>query len=141
MMDDYRDPLIRPTVDLRRMHEAREAPIGFGPLLMVGHTTKTFRAVVRYHYRPTGLVIPRFYDKHLVASYFMVEDIKVGGVSQFVTDDPVPARVFLERKKARQLYPMGFDMCPPQGAIELTVTNVTHDHRWFLAFMPGTVLR
>jgi hypothetical protein len=130
--------VVGPQVAAVQPRNVREFAIGFGPTnpAVNPNTTVIVAAQPQILFRGSRLVIPSSYGSNAVAQNFLINDIRVGKDSQFVSAGPLPGLAYLENAVGTA---MGLDTCNVGQLITLNVTNLdmTNAHT-FYATMFGT---
>jgi hypothetical protein len=130
--------VVGPQVAAVQPRNVREFAIGFGPTnpAVNPNTTVIVAAQPQILFRGSRLVIPSSYGSNAVAQNFLINDIRVGKDSQFVSAGPLPGLAYLETAVGTA---MGLDTCNVGQLITLNVTNLdmTNAHT-FYATMFGT---
>jgi hypothetical protein len=83
-------------------------------------------------FKPKRLIIPKE-----IASYFLIEDIKIGYNSQLLSNGKLPSAVFTEEDNGISDFDM--DACEIGQKITIDVLNVSNNGHRFLAMMLGEV--
>jgi hypothetical protein len=112
----------------------REWPIGFDSVAAVAAgATANITQRPQELFRPERIVIPA-----AIAASFLVNDIKVGNRSQFLSSGALPAATFSETSFGVRLL---LDTCQVAMDLALNVTNVSAGAVRFLATMLGRVVK
>jgi hypothetical protein len=106
-----------------------EYVIGFGPIQIPAGETKIFKAQLKDDFSGTRLIVPS-----MLANDFSVNDIRVGGDSQALSGNPIPAAAFSELAVGVNL---GLKKAKKGDDLELHVSNTTKDMKTFSAALIG----
>ncbi len=125
--------------DLRTLAKARaydlrhkdqhESVIGFGPTSIPAGESATFIAKPNADFDGERLIVPSS-----LANSFSIEDISVGGESQAVSANPIPAAAFSELSVGVNL---GLRKANEKAELQLKVLNATKESQTFAAALIG----
>lgn len=108
----------------RPVGEANLQPLGFESLNVLAGATVRVQTQPQTLFKPMRLAVPT-----TIASFFVLEDVKVGNVSQFPSANPIPCEVFVPG-----MFGGGLNLrtVNPALNLELQVRNIdgaAHDFR------------
>jgi hypothetical protein len=119
----------RPQMQQRGASDSRELIVGFVYLQVAGGSSQVVTARPQVLFRPKRLLVPA-----AIASFFSIDDIKIGNRSQFVAAGPVPAEAFAPSAFGAALR---MDTCQVSMEIILQVSNLSLAATDFRAAMFG----
>lgn len=111
---------------------AREQVLGLPRTSVAANTTDEVLSRPEITFRPSRLLVPSS-----IAAFFLIQDIKVGNVSQLPNTDPIPAAGYIETAVGTA---MALDTCNIGQSISVEVTNISACTLDFVGAFWGTAL-
>lgn len=111
---------------------AREQTLGLPRTSVASNATEEVTTRPEITFRPSRLLVGSN-----IAAQFLINDIKVGNVSQLPNNDPIPALGYIETAVGTA---MALDTCNIGQSISLEVTNVSACTLDFVGAFWGTAL-
>lgn len=118
----------RPKVRKRGLNKLRKQPMGFSSLAIAAGASAVIQVAAQTVFRGRRLVVNDY-------SKFVIQDIKVGNVSQLAGVDPIPAAAFAPETTGEDNLQM--DTCDPGVYISVTVKNISAGVADFYAALFG----
>ena len=120
-------------VERKEPSKSREWPLGFDSVTTIaGLGTVAVTSQPQVIFRPDRIIVPSS-----IASDFLINDIKVGQKSQFISSDPVPAVTFQETAFGVRLM---MDTAQISQDVTMNVTNTSGGPLRFNATMIGPIV-
>lgn len=113
----------------RQPSKSRRYTQGFGPVSIPGGQTVLVTVQPQTIFKGKRLVIPSDF-----AGVILINDLKIGNVSQFTSSNPVPGRGFTEFAVGTE---QDFDTAQISQQISLNVTNTSNTAVTFTAMIVG----